>query len=49
MAYQVPQFDDGKDKWASYTIRIEAYFEGNEIKEDSKKRALLAVDRKSVV
>ncbi|XP_040360123.1 uncharacterized protein K02A2.6-like [Ixodes scapularis] len=41
MAYQVPQFDDGKDKWASYTIRIESYIEGNEIKEDAKKRALL--------
>ncbi|XP_049274248.1 uncharacterized protein K02A2.6 [Rhipicephalus sanguineus] len=41
MAYQVPPFDDGKDKWTSYVIRIESYFEGNNITEDAQKRALL--------
>ncbi|XP_037567588.1 uncharacterized protein LOC119448247 [Dermacentor silvarum] len=41
MSYQVPPFDDGKDKWTSYVIRIESYFEGNDITEDAQKRALL--------
>ncbi|KAM7290851.1 uncharacterized protein ISCGN_027438 [Ixodes scapularis] len=41
MTYQVPQFDETKDKWTSYIIRIESYFEGNGIMDDVKKRALL--------
>ncbi|XP_050033607.1 uncharacterized protein [Dermacentor andersoni] len=41
MAYQVPQFDDAKDNCSSYYIRVESYFEGNDIVDDAKKRALL--------
>nr|XP_054924081.1 uncharacterized protein K02A2.6-like [Dermacentor andersoni] len=41
MAYQVPQFDDAKDKWSSYYICVESYFEGNDIVNDAKERALL--------
>ncbi|XP_072145673.1 uncharacterized protein [Dermacentor andersoni] len=41
MAYQVPQFDDAKDKWSSYYTRVESYFEGDGIVDDAKKRALL--------
>ncbi|XP_075543771.1 uncharacterized protein LOC142578255 [Dermacentor variabilis] len=41
MAYQVPQSDDAKDKWSSYYITVESYFEGNDIVDDAKKRALL--------
>ncbi|KAL1464007.1 hypothetical protein MTO96_027041 [Rhipicephalus appendiculatus] len=41
MAYQVPPFHDGKEKWTSYVNRIESYFEGNNIVEDGQKRALL--------
>lgn len=37
----MPPFGDRKDKWSSYLIRVEAFFEGNSIKEDAKKRALL--------
>lgn len=41
MDYQVPQCDNGKDKWASYTIRIAAYFEKNAITDEAKKKFLL--------
>lgn len=40
-AFQVPHFDETTDKWDTYWIRVEAYFEGNEITEDKRKRALL--------
>ncbi|KAL3201030.1 hypothetical protein MRX96_012866 [Rhipicephalus microplus] len=38
---RLPPFDDGKDKWSSYVIFIESYFEGNNIVEDAQKRPLL--------
>ncbi|XP_065304929.1 uncharacterized protein [Dermacentor albipictus] len=41
MAYQVPHFADAKDKWSSYYIRVESYFKGNDIVDDTKRRALL--------
>lgn len=41
MTGQMPQFDDANDKWTSYVIRIESYFEANGIVDDAKKRALL--------
>ncbi|KAH7933782.1 hypothetical protein HPB49_017246 [Dermacentor silvarum] len=40
MSYQVPPFDDGKDKLASYVISIESYFEGHNIVEDAQKKFL---------
>ncbi|KAL1473335.1 hypothetical protein MTO96_038763, partial [Rhipicephalus appendiculatus] len=36
-----PQFDETSDKWPAYQVRLEAFFEGNGITEDNKKRALL--------
>ncbi|XP_075535210.1 uncharacterized protein LOC142570755 [Dermacentor variabilis] len=39
MAYQVPQFDDAKDKWSSYYIRVESYFKDNDIVYDAKKKS----------
>lgn len=36
-----PQFDEASDKWPAYQVRLEAFFEGNGITEDNKKRALL--------
>lgn len=41
MAFQVSQFDDEKGKWASYTIRIAAYFKRNAITDDAKGSAIL--------
>ncbi|XP_077551351.1 uncharacterized protein LOC144165103 [Haemaphysalis longicornis] len=36
-----PQFDETSDKWPAYQVRLEAFFKGNGITEDKKKRALL--------
>lgn len=36
-----PSFDEAQDKWDIYLTRIEAYFEGNGITTQDKKRALL--------
>ncbi|XP_077541814.1 uncharacterized protein LOC144153919 [Haemaphysalis longicornis] len=36
-----PQLDETSDKWPAYQVRLEAFFEGNGITEDTKKRALL--------
>ncbi|KAL1475162.1 hypothetical protein MTO96_020137 [Rhipicephalus appendiculatus] len=36
-----PQFDETSYKWPAYQVRLEAFFEGNGITEDNKKRALL--------
>ncbi|XP_077498660.1 serine/threonine-protein kinase PLK1-like [Amblyomma americanum] len=36
-----PQFDETSDKWPAYQVRLEAFFEGNGITDDKKKRALL--------
>nr|XP_050038257.1 uncharacterized protein K02A2.6-like [Dermacentor andersoni] len=41
MAHQAPHFADAKDKWSSYYTRVESYFEGNDIVDDAKRRALL--------
>lgn len=41
MAHQLPEFEDAKDKWQAYLVKVEAYFEANEVKDDTKKRALL--------
>ncbi|XP_077540245.1 uncharacterized protein LOC144152713 [Haemaphysalis longicornis] len=35
-----PQFDETSDKWPAYQVQLEAFFEGNGITEDTKKRAL---------
>lgn len=40
-SFQVPGFDDSRDKWDSYIVRVEAYFEGNAIANGKTKRALL--------
>ncbi|KAH9382353.1 hypothetical protein HPB48_012883 [Haemaphysalis longicornis] len=36
-----PQLDETSDKWPAYQVRLEAFFEGNGITEDTKKRVLL--------
>lgn len=41
MAHQLPEFEDAKDKWQAYLVKVEAYFEANDVKDDAKKRALL--------
>ncbi|XP_075553490.1 uncharacterized protein LOC142586122 [Dermacentor variabilis] len=41
MAHQLPDFEEGKDKWKPYLIKVEAYFEANAIEDSTKKRALL--------
>lgn len=43
MAYQVLLFDNRKERWSSYVIRVESYFQGNNIVEDTQKRALLVL------
>ncbi|XP_037508363.2 uncharacterized protein LOC119384143 [Rhipicephalus sanguineus] len=39
--HQLPDFEEGKDKWTPYLIKVEAYFEANAIEDSTKKRALL--------
>lgn len=41
MGHHLPVFDDVKDKWQSYLVKVEAYFEANQVTDDAKKRALL--------
>ncbi|XP_075539754.1 uncharacterized protein LOC142574591 [Dermacentor variabilis] len=41
MAHQLPDFEEGKDKWKPYLIKVGAYFEANAIEDSTKKRALL--------
>ncbi|XP_064487548.1 uncharacterized protein LOC135399746 [Ornithodoros turicata] len=41
MSYQLPTFEDEKDKWNAYLVRVEAYFEGNNVTGESQKGALL--------
>ncbi|XP_049518369.1 uncharacterized protein LOC125943318 [Dermacentor silvarum] len=36
-----PQFEEATDHWPAYLVRLEAFFEGNGITEEKKKRALL--------
>ncbi|XP_075553559.1 uncharacterized protein LOC142586190 [Dermacentor variabilis] len=36
-----PQFEEAADHWPAYLVRLEAFFEGNGITEEKKKRALL--------
>ncbi|KAL1464016.1 hypothetical protein MTO96_027050 [Rhipicephalus appendiculatus] len=36
-----PQFEESADHWPAYLVRLEAIFEGNDITEEKKKRALL--------
>lgn len=43
MSHHLPVFDDDKDKWEAYLVRVEAYFEDPEVALDSRKRALVAV------
>ncbi|KAL1429855.1 hypothetical protein MTO96_015635 [Rhipicephalus appendiculatus] len=37
-----PQFEEATDHWPAYLVRLEAFFEGNGLTEEKKKRALLA-------
>ncbi|XP_049276115.1 uncharacterized protein LOC125760281 [Rhipicephalus sanguineus] len=39
--HQLPDFEEGKDKWTPYLIKVEAYFEANATEDSTKKRALL--------
>ncbi|KAM7300064.1 uncharacterized protein ISCGN_020628 [Ixodes scapularis] len=41
MAFSVPQFNEGSDKWTTYLTRLEAFFEGNAVTDAVQKRALL--------
>lgn len=41
MNHQLPEFYEDKDKWSTYFIKVEAYFEGNEVTNDAKRRAVL--------
>ncbi|XP_070395252.1 uncharacterized protein [Dermacentor albipictus] len=36
-----PQFEEATDHWPAYLVRLEAFFEGNGITKEKKKRALL--------
>ncbi|XP_075539197.1 uncharacterized protein LOC142573863 [Dermacentor variabilis] len=36
-----PQFEEATEHWPAYLVRLEAFFEGNDITEEKKKRALL--------
>ncbi|KAL1427741.1 hypothetical protein MTO96_017134 [Rhipicephalus appendiculatus] len=41
MGSRAPAFDDAVSSWSTYRVRLEAYFEGNEITDAAKRRALL--------
>ncbi|KAL1436930.1 hypothetical protein MTO96_049227 [Rhipicephalus appendiculatus] len=41
MGSRPPAFDDAVSSWSTYRVRLEAYFEGNEITDAAKRRALL--------
>ncbi|KAL1429332.1 hypothetical protein MTO96_016346 [Rhipicephalus appendiculatus] len=41
MASRSPVFDETVSIWSTYRIYLEAYFEGNEITNSAKSRALL--------
>nr|XP_054926490.1 uncharacterized protein LOC129384900 [Dermacentor andersoni] len=41
MAHRLPEFEDEKDKWQAYLVKVEAYFEANDVKDDAMQRALL--------
>ncbi|XP_075739747.1 uncharacterized protein LOC142785177 [Rhipicephalus microplus] len=41
MALKLPDFAEETDKWQAYLVKIDAYFEANEVTDDAKKRALL--------
>lgn len=41
MNSQLLKFDEDKEKWIAHLIKVNAYFEGNELTNDAKKRVLL--------
>lgn len=41
MGSRPPAFDDAVSSWSTYRVRLEAYFEGNDITDVAKRRALL--------
>ncbi|XP_075730853.1 uncharacterized protein LOC142774348 [Rhipicephalus microplus] len=41
MALKLPDSAEETDKWQAYLVKIDAYFEANEVTDDAKKRALL--------
>ncbi|XP_077516772.1 uncharacterized protein LOC144127748 [Amblyomma americanum] len=41
MAARPPEFDDTTGSWSSYRVRLEAFFDGHDITDPGKKRALL--------
>ncbi|KAL1424271.1 hypothetical protein MTO96_020343 [Rhipicephalus appendiculatus] len=41
MGSRPPAFDDAVSSWSTYRVRLEAYFEGNEITDAAKRRALV--------
>ncbi|KAL1457378.1 hypothetical protein MTO96_043478 [Rhipicephalus appendiculatus] len=41
MGSRPPEFDKTASSWDAYRVRLEAYFEGNDITDSSKRRALL--------
>ncbi|XP_049268704.1 uncharacterized protein K02A2.6-like [Rhipicephalus sanguineus] len=41
MGSRPPEFDETASSWDAYRVRLEAYFEGNDITDSSKRRALL--------
>lgn len=38
MGHKLPDFDEEDDKWQAYLVKVEAYFEANEISADAMKR-----------
>ncbi|KAL1435376.1 hypothetical protein MTO96_010995 [Rhipicephalus appendiculatus] len=41
MGSRPPEFDETASSWDAYGVRLETYFEGNDITDSSKRRALL--------
>ncbi|KAL1472661.1 hypothetical protein MTO96_039184 [Rhipicephalus appendiculatus] len=41
MGSRPPEFDETASSWDAYRVRLEAYFEGNDITDSSKRRTLL--------
>ncbi|KAL1434713.1 hypothetical protein MTO96_011414 [Rhipicephalus appendiculatus] len=41
MGSRPPEFDETGSSWDAYRVRLEAYFEGDDITDSSKRRALL--------
>lgn len=38
--YLLSEFEEGRDKWRPYLIKVEAYFEENAIEDSTKKKSM---------